>query len=191
MNKSLYKIILGSNSPRRKDLLSGIDITYKVRTLPDIDEDYPADMPVENVPEYLAQKKAAAYSERMTDEMLLITADTVVILDGKLYGKPTDDEDAKQMLRSLSGRTHTVITGVCLTSTHKQVTFSDTSLVTFADLSDEEIEYYLHQYSSMDKAGAYGVQDWIGYIAVDRIEGSYFNVMGLPISKVYRSLKEF
>ncbi|MDD2244192.1 MAG: Maf-like protein [Dysgonamonadaceae bacterium] len=191
MIKSSYKIILGSNSPRRNELLSGIDIAYKVRTIPDIDEDYPADMAVEKVPEYLAQKKAAAYNQRMTDDVLLITADTVVILDGKLYGKPTNDKDAKEMLHSLSGKTHTVITGVCLTTTCKQVTFSDVAFVTFSDISDIEIDYYLQHYSPLDKAGAYGVQEWIGYIAVERIEGSYFNVMGLPISKVYQALKEF
>ena len=191
MKISPYKIILGSNSPRRKELLSGIDVEYEVRTLPDIEEQFPKNMNPTKVPEYLAQKKAAAYSHKMNDEILLITADTVVILDDVIYGKPADKQEAQQMLRKLSGKTHVVITGVCLTTSRKQTTFSDTSFVTFAPLSNEEIDYYLNNYLPLDKAGAYGVQEWIGYVAVDKIEGSYYNVMGLPISKVYRELKNF
>lgn len=183
-----YHIILASNSPRRKELLSGLDIEYEIRTLPDIDEEYTNNTPPEKVAEFLAKKKASAYLPVLKDNELLITADTVVLLNDKIYGKPVDNADAKQMLRDLSGQTHRVITGVCLTTTQKQVIFSDTAKVTFADLSDEEIDYYVEKYSPMDKAGAYGVQEWIGYVAVKNIEGSYFNVMGLPIHQVYRKL---
>ncbi len=191
MNITDYHIILASNSPRRKELLSGLDIEYEIRTLPDIDEGYTNDIPPEKVAEYLARKKASAYLPVLEDNELLITADTIVLLNDKIYGKPIDNADAKQMLRDLSGKTHLVITGVCLTSTRKQIVFSDTAKVTFSDLSDDEVEYYVEKYSPMDKAGAYGVQEWIGYVAVKHIEGSYFNVMGLPIHRVYQELKNF
>ncbi len=183
-----YKIILASNSPRRKELLSGIDIAYEVKTLRDIDESYPEELPNEKVAEFLAQKKASAYADILTNETLLITADTVVILNDEILGKPIDKSDAKAMLKKLSDNTHRVITGVCLTSKEKQICFSDTAFVTFGKLLDEEIEYYVEKYNPMDKAGAYGVQEWIGYVAVERIEGSYFNVMGLPIYQVYKEL---
>lgn len=184
-------LVLASNSPRRKELLSGIDVEYEVMALPDIDESYPDDIPHEEIPEYLAKKKASAYISMMQDDTLLITADTVVLLHGRILGKPLDKRDAKQMLRELSGETHRVITGVSLTSKQKQVSFSDTAHVTFGQLTDEEIDYYVEKYNPSDKAGAYGVQEWIGYVGVERIEGSYFNVMGLPIFKVYRELKQF
>ncbi len=184
-------LVLASNSPRRKELLSGIDVEYEVMALPDIDESYPDDIPHEEIPEYLAKKKASAYISMMQDDTLLITADTVVLLHGRILGKPLDKRDAKQMLRELSGETHRVITGVSLTSKQKQVSFSDTAHVTFGQLTDEEIDYYVEKYNPSDKAGAYGVQEWIGYVGVERIEGSYFNVMGLPIFKVYRELKRF
>lgn len=183
-----YKIILASNSPRRKELLSGIDVDYEVKTLPDIDESYPGNLPKEQIAEFLAQKKASAYAGMLSQNTLLITADTVVILNDEVLGKPADKADAKVMLKKLSGKTHRVITGVCMTTKAKQIQFSDTAKVTFGELSDEEIEYYVEKYRPMDKAGAYGVQEWIGYVAVERIEGSYFNVMGLPIYKVYREL---
>ena len=189
MHITNYKIILASNSPRRKELLSGLDIGYEIRTLPDIDEEYPNDIPLEKVAEFLARKKTAAYLPVLNDNELLITADTIVFLNNKIYGKPVNNVDAEQMLRDLSGQIHLVITGVCLTSTKKQVVFSDTTKVTFSDLSDEEIEYYVEKYQPIDKAGAYGVQEWIGYVAVKHIEGSYFNVMGLPIHRVYEELK--
>ncbi|OPZ26025.1 MAG: Septum formation protein Maf [Bacteroidetes bacterium ADurb.BinA174] len=189
MHITNYKIILASNSPRRKELLSGLDVGYEIRTLPDIDEEYPNDIPLEKVAEFLARKKTAAYLPVLNDNELLITADTIVFLNNKIYGKPVNNADAEQMLRDLSGQTHLVITGVCLTSTKKQVIFSDTTKVTFSDLSDEEIEYYVEKYQPIDKAGAYGVQEWIGYVAVKHIEGSYFNVMGLPIHRVYEELK--
>ena len=186
-----YKVILASASPRRQELLSGIDQEYELRTLPDIDESFPDDLPHEQVAEYLARKKATAYTDALKEDELLITADTVVLLNGLILGKPDDREDARRMLRMLSGKRHRVITGVCLTSRQKSHSFSDTAWVTFGDLTDQEIDYYLDRYNPMDKAGAYGVQEWIGYVGVDKIEGSYFNVMGFPIYKVYRELKRF
>ncbi|MDR2815535.1 MAG: Maf-like protein [Proteiniphilum sp.] len=186
-----YNLVLASNSPRRKELLSGIDVEYEVQTLPDVDESYPDSLPHEEIPEFLAKKKALAYVSLMRENTLLITADTIVLLNGMILGKPAGKEDAKRMLKLLSGKTHRVITGVCLTSKHKQVCFSDTAHVTFGLLTGEEIDYYVEKYNPSDKAGAYGVQEWIGYVGVEKIEGSYFNVMGLPIFKVYRELKRF
>jgi septum formation protein len=191
MKLTNYRIILASNSPRRKELLSGIDVDYEVHTLSDIDESYPDDLPKEEVAEFLSRKKANAYLESLEENALLITADTLVVLHGKILGKPLNKEDAKNMLHELSGQTHFVITGVCLTSKQKQVSFSDKTYVTFGDLTDQEIEYYVEKYNPLDKAGAYGVQEWIGYVGVEKIEGLYFNVMGLPIFKLYRELKQF
>jgi septum formation protein len=191
MEITKYKLILGSNSPRRKELLSGIDVEYEIFTLPDIEETYPETLPKEEVPEFLAQKKASAYIGMFSDDTLLLTADTIVLLESTILGKPADKAEAARMLRFLAGKTHRVITGVCLTSKTKQVSFSDTAYVTFGALSDEEIEYYVDKYEPLDKAGAYGVQEWIGYVGVERIEGSYFNVMGLPIFRVYREIKKF
>jgi septum formation protein len=191
MKLTNYRIILASNSPRRKELLSGIDVDYEVHTLSDIDESYPDDLPKEEVAEFLSRQKANAYLESLEENALLITADTLVVLHGKILGKPLNKEDAKNMLHELSGQTHLVITGVCLTSKQKQVSFSDKTYVTFGDLTDQEIEYYVEKYNPLDKAGAYGVQEWIGYVGVEKIEGSYFNVMGLPIFKLYRELKQF
>ena len=186
-----YNIVLASNSPRRRELLSGIDIDYELRILADIDESYPQNIKNEDVPEYLSKKKAAANINLVKENELLITADTIVLLDDVILGKPADADETRQMLRSLSGKTHLVITGVCLTSRDKQVCFSDTTKVTFAVLSEEEIDYYSKNYNPTDKAGAYGVQEWIGYIGVDHLDGSYFNVMGLPIRRVYEEIKKF
>lgn len=186
-----YKVILASASPRRQELLSGIDQEYELRTLPDVDESFPDDLPREEVAEYLARKKATAYTDALKEDELLITADTVVLLNGLILGKPDDREDARRMLRMLSCKRHRVITGVCLTSIRKSHSFSDTAWVTFGELTDEEIDYYLDCYNPADKAGSYGVQEWIGYVGVEKIEGSYFNVMGFPIYKVYRELKRF
>ncbi len=186
-----YRLVLASNSPRRKELLTGIDVEYEVRTLPDIDESYPETLPHEEVAAFLARKKAAAYLPALKEDELLITADTIVLLDGTILGKPSDRDDAALMLRTLAGKQHRVITGVCLTTSRKQESFSDTATVTFGPLSEEEIDYYVTRYDPLDKAGAYGVQEWIGYVAVEKIEGSYFNVMGLPIHKVYHALKQF
>jgi septum formation protein len=189
MLKLNYHIILASNSPRRRELLSGLGLDYEVRTLPGIDESYPETLPGEEIPVYISSQKASAYLDELKENELLITADTIVWLDGRVLGKPSDEEDACQMLRALSGKTHQVITGVTLATTTFQKSFASVSQVTFATLSDEEIKYYISHYHPMDKAGSYGVQEWIGFIGVERIEGSYFNVMGLPVQRLYRELK--
>jgi septum formation protein len=186
-----YKILLASNSPRREELLRGIDIDFEIKVLADIDESYPDNLPLEEVAEFIAIKKANSYISILNDDELMITADTVVILGEKIYGKPINKEDAKEMLHDLSGKTHRVISGVCLTSTKKQSSFSVTSDVEFSQLTNEEIEYYVDRYSPFDKAGAYGVQEWIGYIGVKHINGSYYNIMGLPIQRLYTELKRF
>lgn len=191
LDLSKYRIILASNSPRRKELLSGLNIPYEVKTLPDIEETYPAELKGDEIAIYIAKEKANAYLGYLENDTLLFTADTIVLLDGKVYGKPTDLEDAKQMLRNLSGKTHQVITGVCITSKDKQKSFGVTSQVRFATLEESEIEYYVTNYKPLDKAGAYGVQEWIGYVAVEYISGSYFNIMGLPIQRLYQELKQF
>jgi septum formation protein len=185
-----YKIILASKSPRRKQLLEGLDLPFEV-IVREVDEVFPENMPMEEIPVYLARLKAEPFLEAREDKVLVITADTIVWIDGEVLGKPVDHQHAAEMLRKLSGRTHVVVTGVCLTSAEKQVTFSSVTDVHFKELSDEEIEYYLDLYHPYDKAGAYGVQEWIGYIAIDRIEGSYFNVMGLPVGRLYEELKHF
>lgn len=188
-------IILASNSPRRKELLGGLDLEFRTWVIPDIDESYPADLPAEETAEYIAQKKAAPYFtdeyiDGVGDDDIVLTADTVVILDGEVMGKPKDNADACLMLRKLSGKTHHVITGVCLTSKQKQRHFSVRTNVTFARLTDEQIEYYVTKYKPLDKAGAYGIQEWIGYVGVTRLEGSYFNVMGLPVQRIYDELSK-
>lgn len=189
-NLDKYKIILASNSPRRKELLSGLGINYEVKTLPGIEETYPDTLKNEEIPLYIAKEKADAYRDVMQPDELIITADTIVWLDGIVMGKPKDVEDARQMLRTLSGRTHQVITGVCLTTTAFQKSFSTVTDVTFAELSDAEIDYYIRTYKPMDKAGSYGIQEWIGFIGVQKISGSYFNVMGLPVQRLYTELKK-
>jgi septum formation protein len=186
-----YKIVLGSHSPRRRELLSGLDIRYDVIPIPDIDESYPEHLKKEEIPVYIARLKANAYRSLMTDDTFLITADTIVWLNGQVYGKPKTEADAKAMLRALSGQTHEVITGVCLTTREKQQTFHAVSSVTFAVLEEKEIEYYLRKYQPYDKAGAYGVQEWIGYTGVESLSGSFYNVMGLPVRLLYKQLKEW
>ena len=190
-NLEKYKIILASNSPRRKELLSGLGIKYEVKTLPGIEETYPDTLKAEEIPLYIACEKAAAYRNTMHPDELIITADTIVWLDGVVMGKPHNEDDARQMLWKLSGKTHQVITGVCLTTTvGAQRSFSAVTEVTFAELSDEEIDYYIRVYKPMDKAGSYGIQEWIGFIGVRGISGSYFNVMGLPVQRLYTELKK-
>lgn len=189
-NLDKYQIILASNSPRRKELMSGLGVDYVVRTLPDVDESYPADLAGAAIPEYISRKKADTYRSIMQPGELLITADTIVWLDGKVLGKPEGREGAVEMLRSLSGKSHQVFTGVCLTTTEWQKSFTATSDVEFDVLSEEEIRYYVDKYQPMDKAGAYGVQEWIGYIGVKSISGSFYNIMGLPIQKLYGELKK-
>lgn len=186
-----YKIILASNSPRRRELLAGLDINFEVKVLPGIDESYPEDLPVEEIPQYIAREKAEAYRNLMDEDTLVITADTVVVLGREILGKPKDDGDACRMLRELSGRTHQVITGVCLTTLGRQRCFAVTTDVTFKDFTDEEISYYVSRYHPMDKAGAYGIQEWIGHIGVTSLSGSYFNVMGLPVQRIYAEMQRF
>lgn len=186
-----YKVILASNSPRRKELLGGLGIDFEVRTLSDIDESYPDTFKGEDIPMFISKKKAEAYKQGMADDDMIITADTIVYDNGHVLGKPKDRAEAIQMLRELSGHSHEVITGVSIVTKEKTVQFASTSKVTFATLSNEEITYYVDHYKPFDKAGAYGIQEWIGYVAVTRIEGSYFNVMGLPIQRLYTELKQF
>jgi septum formation protein len=186
-----WKIILASNSPRRKELLAGLDLQFEVRVLQDIDESYPHDLPTLKIAEFISKKKADAYVETMADDELVITADTVVILGDEVMGKPHDEADAKRMLGELSGRTHQVATGVTLSTKERQMSFSVVTDVTFKQLSADEIDYYVRTYHPMDKAGAYGIQEWIGYIGVTALKGSYFNVMGLPVQRIYEALKTF
>ena len=190
-NLKNYHIILASNSPRRRELLGGLGIDYEVRVLSDIDESYPATLPVADIAEFIAAKKADAYRATMADDELIITADTVVICGNEVMGKPTDEADACRMLRQLSGRVHHVTTGVCLTISQQQRRFSVTTEVTFKQLSDEEINYYVTRYRPFDKAGAYGIQEWIGYIGCTGLNGSYYNVMGLPVQRIYQELLKF
>jgi len=184
----MKKIILASNSPRRKELLKGLDIDFEVRVLKGIDETYPDDLPTKNIAEYISCKKASAY-EISSDE-LLITADTIVVLGDEVMGKPKDESDAKRMLRELSGNTHQVITGCCLKTIEKEKHFSVTTDVTFKELTDNEIDYYVTNYKPFDKAGSYGIQEWIGYIGVTGLNGSYFNVVGFPVQRIYEAIKE-
>lgn len=189
-NLKKYSIILASNSPRRKELLGGLGVRYEVKTLPDIDETYPEGLDGEEIPAYIAREKAKAYLPMMKEDELIITADTIVWLDGEVMGKPKDGEDARRMLHALSGQTHQVITGVCLTTREFQKSFATVTDVTFATLTDEEVDYYVENYRPMDKAGSYGIQEWIGFVGVENISGSYFNVMGLPIQRLYTELKK-
>ena len=186
-----YHIILASNSPRRRQLLSGLDIDFEVKVLPDIEENYPETLAIRDIPVFIATEKAAAYKDMMTEHDLIITADTVVVLGKKVLGKPKNQNDAKLMLHELSGHTHQVITGVCLMSRARQRSFSVTTDVTFKELTEAEISYYVEKYQPLDKAGAYGIQEWIGYIGVTSQNGSYFNVMGLPVQRIYNELKLF
>lgn len=183
------KIILASASPRRQYLLKEIGLEFTVDP-PHIDESFPLDMPVEKIPGYLAEKKAQELLSKITDE-IIIASDTVVILEGKILNKPADRSEAIAMLEFLSGKTHTVITAVCLLSKMKIDCFEDSTEVTFKKLSRQEIEFYVDSYTPYDKAGAYGAQDWVGMVGVEKISGSYFTVMGLPVHKVYEHLKSF
>lgn len=200
-----YKIILASNSPRRRELLAGLDVNFEVKVLNGIDESYPDDLDAYQVAEFIAQKKAEAYRSLLNDEAssaeenLILTADTVVIApaaneqndqEGKgiILGKPKTADDAVRMLRMLSGKTHHVVTGVCLTTKEEQRHFSVTTEVSFKELTDWEINYYISHYRPFDKAGAYGIQEWIGYIGCTGLNGSYFNVMGLPVQRIYEEM---
>ena len=187
-NLEKYKVILASGSPRRRELMAGLGVNYEVRILPDVDESYPDTLQGEEIPLYIAKEKADAYIPMMQPDELIITADTIVWLDGEVLGKPRDREDALQMLRTMSGSTHELFTGVCMTTTDWQRSFTAQTEVRFATLSEDEIIYYVDNFKPMDKAGAYGVQEWIGFIGVENISGSYYNIMGLPVQKLYREL---
>ena len=184
-------IILASNSPRRKELLAGLGIEFEVRTIPGIDESFPDTLRGEDIPKHISAKKAEAYKQIIGEDDLLITADTIVYVDGEVLGKPTDAADAKRMLRKLSGRTHQVITGVSIVTTKEHSCFAVTTNVSFDVLTDEQIDFYIEHYKPFDKAGAYGIQEWIGYVGVTGIEGSYFNVVGLPVQRLYKELQKF
>lgn len=209
-----FRIILASNSPRRKELLAGLDIPFEVKVIQGIDESFPESLPAYDTAQYIAVKKAQAYRPLLDSsinhqqpsdgnpELLILTADTVVIApsseeqndqEGKgiILGKPKGAADASRMLEMLSGKTHHVVTGVCITSLEKQRQFSVVTEVTFKKLSKEEIDYYVGHYKPFDKAGAYGIQEWIGYIGCTSLKGSYFNVMGLPVQRIYEELKKF
>ena len=185
-----HHIILASNSPRRKELLAGLGLPFEVRVLQDIDESYPDNLPVSEVALYIAGKKADAYRASLADDELVITADTVVIVGDEILGKPADEADAERMLRLISGRTHQVTTGVCMLSRETERRFAVTTDVTFKPLSDDEILYYITHYKPFDKAGAYGIQEWIGYIGGTGLHGSYYNVMGLPVQRIYETLQQ-
>jgi len=189
-NIAHYDIILASQSPRRRELLKGLDINFRIEVI-DVDESYPNGMMGVEIPMYLAEKKANAYRSIMEDNTLLITADTIVWHEGRVMNKPANEAEARQMLTKLSGKTHQVITGVCISSLRKRRVFHVISEVRFARLTDAEIDYYLDNYKPYDKAGSYGVQEWIGFVGVEHINGSYFNVMGLPVQRLYNELKRW
>lgn len=191
MNNIGYNIILASNSPRRKELLAGLGVKFDVRLIADIDETYPDNIKSHDVAEYIAKKKADAYKQSIASNELIITADTIVILGDEIFGKPLNADDAYAMLQKLSGKTHQVITGVCLLTKNEQRVFRVTTDVTFKELEMEEIKYYVDNYKPFDKAGAYGIQEWIGYIGVTSLNGSYFNVVGFPVQHIYTELQKF
>ena len=188
METKRLKIILASASPRRKELLAGLDLDFEVKVVKGVSESYPKTLRADEVPQYISREKAAAY--QVADDELLLTADTVVIVDNTILGKPHDADDARRMLRLISGRTHQVVTGVTLTTAKAQKTFGVSTDVTFRQLTDDEIDYYIAHYRPFDKAGAYGIQEWIGYVGVTSIHGSYYNVMGLPVQRIYQEIME-
>jgi septum formation protein len=183
------KLVLASKSPRRQSLIESMGFPFEVR-IKEVDEVYPQELEREKVPVFLAELKAKPLIDQLQDGEVLITSDTVVIHEGKILGKPIDYNDAFQMLQCLSGNSHKVVTGVCMQSKSTTVSFSETTIVHFSDVSKDEIDYYIENFKPYDKAGAYGIQEWIGAIAVHKIEGCYYNVMGLPVHKVYSTLKE-
>lgn len=185
-----YRIILGSQSARRHELLAGLKIPFEIINI-DVEETYPESIVGVDIPMYLAEKKANAFRNQMKDDTLLITADTIVWHEGKVLGKPSDWNEAARFLQMLSGKTHQVITGVCITTKDRRRVFHVISDVRFTRLTPAEIDFYLHHFEPYDKAGAYGVQEWIGYIGVEHINGSYFNVMGLPVQRLYNELKRW
>lgn len=186
-----YKLILGSASPRRQELLKSLGFEFRNQPVKVDETLWPKNLEAQEIPIYLAELKADAYEEELKENELLITADTVVWCEGKVFNKPENFAEGKKMLETLSGKMHEVFTAVCLKSANKQTTFYDVSKVYFKKLKTYEIEYYLTNYSPYDKAGGYGVQDWIGYIGIDKIEGSFYNVMGLPVKELYEELIKF
>lgn len=191
MNTKGHHIILGSGSPRRKELLGELGFEFEVDTRNTFEEVYSEDTPQERIPEVLSEGKSNGFHRELTDNEILITSDTLVLCEGRVMGKPRDREDAVDMLKALSGKSHKVITAVTMRDSKGMKTVSDTALVHFKELKDNEIDYYIDNYRPFDKAGAYGIQEWIGYIGIDRIEGSYFTIMGLPVHLVYELLLEF
>ena len=191
MDTKGYHIILGSGSPRRKELLNELGIEFEVDTKNTFEEIYSDDTPQEQIPEVLAEGKSLGFHRELSGNEILITSDTLVLCDNRVMGKPRDREDAMDMLKALSGKSHKVITAVTFRNAERIKTVSDTAIVHFKELKDNEIDYYIDNYRPFDKAGAYGIQEWIGYIGIDRIEGSYFTIMGLPVHLVYELLLEF
>ncbi len=185
-----YQLILASQSPRRQEMLKELGVEFEIK-LKEVEEVYPEGLSAIEIPVYLAELKASAFLDDIKDKDLVITADTIVCIDDWILGKPKDRADAVKMLKALSGRSHKVVSGVCLTSLKKKLSFSTTTDVHFKVLNDEEINYYIDNYKPFDKAGAYGIQEWIGFIGIDGIEGSYFNVVGLPIQRLYQELSTF
>lgn len=191
INLSKYNILLASKSPRRRELLSSLRIPFHCISIGGIDESYPEDMPRTEIPQFLANKKADAYIEEMQEKDMVITADTLVIKGDKVYGKPHNAQEAFEMLHELSGCVHKVVTGVCILTSDQRTSFTAETEVKFTELSDEDINYYIDNFMPFDKAGAYGIQEWIGCVAVEWINGSYYNVMGLPVHRLYKELKHF
>ncbi len=185
-----FQLVLGSKSPRRQELLAGMGFDFEVRTK-DTDEDFPDSLAPKEVPAYLAELKALALVNELKQGEVLITSDTIVLLDNEILGKPTSSENAKQMLQKLAGKRHEVITGVHLRNLDKKVSFSVSTKVFFKPLTVEIIDFYVENYKPFDKAGAYGIQEWIGFVGIERIEGSYFNVVGLPVAELWDELNKF
>ncbi|MFP4093918.1 MAG: Maf family nucleotide pyrophosphatase [Cyclobacteriaceae bacterium] len=184
-----FKLILASNSPRRQQIMRECGLRFDIR-VKEVDEDFPADLPAREVARYLAEKKGKAYQQEIAADELVITADTTVLIHEQVLNKPANEEEARQMIRLLSGQVHEVITGVCISRQQELHSFDERTKVKFRKLDEEEISYYVNHYRPLDKAGAYAIQEWIGMVGIERIEGSYFNVMGLPINRLYTYLKE-
>lgn len=190
-NLSKYHIYLASKSPRRRELLNQLRIKFNTINIGGIDESYPDDIPAAEVPQYIANRKADAYMSLIKDNEMVITADTLVMIDNRILGKPKDEAEAVEMLMALSGKVHKVVSGVCIVTAYRRTSFTTETYVKFAEISKEEAQYYVENYMPLDKAGAYGIQEWIGCIAVESIHGSFYNVMGLPVHRLYNELKMF
>ena len=186
-----YRLLLASHSPRRQELLRECGLDYTLVTKYDVEEIYPADMEAEQVAGFLSKLKSDAYPDELLEGDILLTADTTVVMEGRVFGKPADRAEAIEMIAELSGRSHTVITGVTIRSRGSLKQFATQTHVWFRELSREEIEYYVDNFKPMDKAGSYGIQEWIGFVAIEKIDGSFYNVMGLPIQRLYVELDKF